>query len=123
MLIPVDGERAALIATGHVEPVQVWVEKDGRRQPGDQEKDEATGLDLWTVHALIVGDTRPVTIGVRVPSRECPAPAALAPVAFERLVVNARVDRNGKLATYWSAAGLAEPRRQTHQPKQEQAAA
>ena len=112
MLIPVDAERAALISTGHVEAVVVWEEREGRRQPGPQEIDEATSLPLWTVHTLMVGDTRPVTVGVRVPARECPAPTALAPVGFERLVVNARVDRNGKLATYFSAAGLVDPRAQ-----------
>lgn len=122
MLIPADSERLAIIATGHVEPVVKWVETNGRRQPGDQEVEEGTGVPLWTVHGLIPTDTRPTLVGVRLPARECPQPAPYAPVVFERLVVNAKTDKSGRFVTYWSAAGLAEPRRATAQSRQEQAA-
>lgn len=123
--LPIDSERLGAIAAGHVEPVMPWIEgPDGKRRPGtDQERDEATGLPLWTVHVMIAGGDRPELAQVRVPSRECPAPTPLAPIAFERLVCTTRVNRaTGQLAAYWGAAGLADPRRQGHQPKQEQAA-
>lgn len=124
--IPVDSDRLGAIAAGHVEPVFPWVEgPDGKRRPGtDQERDEATGLPLWTVHVMIAGGDRPELAQVRVPSKDCPAPTPLAPIGFERLVVNVRVNRaSGALGSYWSASGLADPRRQGHQPKEQQHAA
>lgn len=109
MLLPIDTDRLGLIATGHVEPVMPWIEgPDGKRRPGEtQERDEATGLPLWTVHALIPTDSRPTLAAIRVPSPACPEPAPFAPLAVERLEVNARVGRDGKLGTYWNAAGMA----------------
>lgn len=117
MLIPTDSDRLGAVSTGHVEPVMPWIEKDGRRQPGtDQERDEASGMLLWTVHAMVPIDTRPMLISVRVPARECPQPAPFEPIAFERLVCNARVNRqNGQLGTYWNADGLVDVR--TRQPQ------
>ena len=117
MLLPIDVERLGVIASGHVEPVFPWIEKDGRRQPGDHQETDDQGLPLWTVHALVMSDSRPTAIAVRVPARECPQPTALAPAAFERLECNARADRNGKLATYWAAAGIGADRRNgQHKP-------
>lgn len=107
--IAVDTDRAALVATGAVEPVREWVEKDGRRQPSDdQSRDEATGALLWQVHCLAVGEDRPEVVAVRVPAPDCPAPAAFSPVRFERLIVRVNVNRTtGQLGGYWSAAGIA----------------
>lgn len=124
--IPADAERLALISTGHCESVHEWIERDGRRQPADdQMRDEASGLPMWTVHCLAPGADRPELIAVRVPARECPQPKPYEPVAFERLVVRVSVNRStGVLGGYWSAAGLADPRRQgkPHQGEQQQAA-
>ncbi|MCD2191684.1 hypothetical protein [Actinomycetospora soli] len=122
MLLPIDADRLGVIASGHVEPVMPWVEKDGRRQPGTEQETDDAGVPLWTVHALVMSDARPTAIAVRVPSRECPQPPALAPAAFERLEVNARVNKStGQLGTYWSAAGIGHPARH-NQGKQDNAA-
>lgn len=113
MDLPIDAERLALVSTGHVEPVVAWVEgSDGKRRPGtEQERDESTGLPLWTVHGMVPSGDRPTLVAVRVPARQEPAVTPLAPVAFERLEATARVNRNsGQLAVYWRAAGLAEAR-------------
>ena len=121
MLLPIDADRLGVIASGHVEPVMPWIEKDGRRQPGEHQETDDAGVPLWTVHALVMSDSRPTAIAVRVPARECPQPQALAPAAFERLEVNARVNKTtGQLGTYWSAAGIGASARQHH--KQDQAA-
>lgn len=122
MLLPIDADRLGVIATGHVEPVMPWIEKDGRRQPGTEQETDDAGMPLWTVHALVMSDSRPSAIAVRVPSRECPQPPALAPAAFERLEVNARVNKTtGQLGTYWAAAGIGQTRQHGGQ-KSEQAA-
>lgn len=122
--IPADSDRLALIASGHVESVHEWIERDGRRQPAeDQMRDEATGMPLWQVHCMAPGGDRPELVAVRVPARECPQPKPFEPVAFERLVVRVSVNRStGVLGGYWSAAGVADARRQ-HKPQGEQQAA
>ena len=106
---PVDTDRLALLATGHVEPVHEWVERDGRRQPADeQSRDETTGLLLWTVHALVMSGDRPELVAVRLPARDTPEVDAQAPVRFERLECRVSVNRStGALSGYWAAAGLA----------------
>lgn len=127
---PVDSERLGAIASGFVEGVFAWVEKDGRRQPSDQqERDEQTNLPLWQVHALIAGDgDRPSLMAVRVPAAECPNPPALQPVGFERLSAVARVNKSsGQLSVFWSAAGVYDPKqpnrqRQHHEHKEGQPA-
>lgn len=120
--LPVDTDRLALIATGHVEPVREWIERDGRRQPSeDQSRDEETNLPLWQVHVMIPSGDRPELAAVRVPSREVPQVQQYGPVAFEHLVCRVSVNRqSGQLTGYWSAAGVADPRR--HGKPQEQAA-
>jgi hypothetical protein len=122
--LPVDSDRLGAVAAGHVEPVMPWIEgPDGKRRPGTvQETDEATGLPLWTVHVMIAGGDRPELAQVRVPSRDCPSPTPLAPIGFERLAVNVRLNRSGAIVSYWSAAGLADHRRQGQHKPQEQAA-
>jgi hypothetical protein len=115
MIIPVDSDRLGAIAAGSVEPVFPWVEgPDGKRRPGTEQERNDAGVPLWVVHVLLVSGDRPTVIQVRVPAYECLAPVALAPVAFERLEVNARVGRDGKLGTYWSAAGLVDNLRAGH---------
>lgn len=120
MQLPVDTDRLAAVFSGQVEPVMPWVEKDGRRQPGtEQERDEATGLPLWTVHAMIASGDRPTLMAVRVPSREVPDVQQFGPARFERLECTTRVNRSsGQLATYWSAAGIAQQGRQHHKAEQ-----
>lgn len=108
-MIPVDGERVGLVATGQVEPCRVWAERDGRRVlTDDVERDEVTGHQLWTVHAMALSGDRPEVVSVRVPAPTIPTPDPLSPVYFDRLTVNVRVDRAGKVAGYWSAAGMAD---------------
>ncbi len=63
--LPVDAEMLGAVATGHIEAVMVWADKDGRRQLTDQqERDETTGDELWTVHAMVPGGDRPELIAV-----------------------------------------------------------
>ena len=106
--LPVDTDRLALMSTGHVEPVHEWVERDGRRQPADEQSRDDTGLPLWTVHALVMSGDRPELVAVRLPARDTPAVEAHAPVRFERLECRVTVNRStGALSGYWAAAGLA----------------
>ncbi|MCD2191724.1 hypothetical protein [Actinomycetospora soli] len=122
MQLPIDTDRLAAVFSGQVEPVMPWIEKDGRRQPGtEQERDEATGHPLWTVHCMIASGDRPTLMAVRVPSPEVPDVQQFGPARFERLECSTRVNRtNGQLATYWSAAGLVNAARPA---KQHEAAA
>lgn len=114
MELPIDIERLGAVYTGQVEPVMPWIEgPDGKRRPGtEQERDQATGAPLWTVHAMVAAGERPTLIAVRVPSPTCPEPTPFTVASFERLVCTARVNRtSGQLGTYWSAAGVGTERR------------
>lgn len=124
MDLPIDTDRLAAVFSGQVEPVMPWIERDGRRQPGtEQERDEATGHPLWTVHAMIASGDRPTLMAVRVPSPQCPDVQQFGPARFERLQCTTRVNRSsGQLATYWSAAGIGDARRNS-QPKPAEAQA
>lgn len=122
MQLPIDTERLAAVFSGQVEPIHEWIERDGRRQPSDEQSRDDSGVPLWTVHCLIASGDRPTLMAVRVPSHECPQVQQFGPARFERLEAVCRVNRSsGQLATYWSAAGLVDPRRQHHK-QQEQAA-
>jgi len=105
--IPVAAEMLNLVAAGPCEAVAVWEEKDGRRVLTDrQEHDEETGEPLWTAYVMPTGTDRPEVLSIRVRARQMPVLTQFGPVAVDSLEVNARVDRNGKLAQYWSAAGI-----------------
>lgn len=110
--VPVDTSRLALLCAGPPEPVTQWVDDPatGRRKPSDQpERDQDTGLPLWRVHVLVPGgdNSRPELVAVQVPAQDLPVLAEFSPVTFERLEVRVAVGRDGRLAGYWGAAGVA----------------
>jgi len=123
--LPIDSERLTAAFSGQVEPVVDWITgPDGKRTPGDQARDEQSGLPLWTVHVMIAEGDRPMLAAVRLPAPECPTVQAFGPARFERLEAVARVNRNtGQLAIYWAAAGLADPRQGRRQQSEQPAAA
>jgi len=109
--LPVNAEMLGVVATGHVEPVMIWEDQGGRRVLTDrQERDEQTGDDLWTVHAMVPGGDRPELIAVRIPARQQPVVTPFGPVDFHGLEVRINVNKTtGQLAGYWSAVGVADP--------------
>lgn len=123
MQLPIDTERLAAVFSGQVEPVMPWIERDGRRQPGTEQERDDNNVPLWTVHAMIASGDRPTLMAVRVPSHECPQVQQFGPARFERLECTTRVNKSsGQLATYWSAAGIADARRNGQHKPAEQAA-
>ena len=61
---------------------------------------------------------RPEVLSVRVPARQQPVLTQFGPVAVDNLEVNVRVDKSGRLAGYWNAAGVrdaAQPARRNGQ--------
>lgn len=125
MQLPVDTDRLAAVFSGQVEPVMPWITgPDGKRSPGtEQERDDATGHPLWTVHCMVASGDRPTLMAVRVPSPGVPEVAQFGPAKFERLECVARVNRtSGQLALYWSASGIGDQRGRQHHKPAEQAA-
>lgn len=128
--LPVAPDRLALIATGHVNPVQEWVEtSDGRRAPSgnqarEKREDGSLGLPVWEVSVLPTDTDRPEIIAVQVAGQDEPKVAAYQPVQLDNLTVRVTVGRDGKLRGYWSATGAspAKGAHQQHQHKQEHAA-
>ncbi len=109
----VDSKRTSLMATGIVEAVPEWEDlPDGRRRPsGVQARDEDSGVPLWQVEVIYQqsswGRTATVTNRVTVPSQIEPVVTAFAPVGFEGLSVEVRVNRkSGALAEVWRADAL-----------------
>lgn len=120
--IPVAAELLGLVSAGQPEPLMRWDEKDGRRVLTDQqEKDEETGEPLWTAYLMPTGADRPEVLSVRVRARQQPVLTQFGPVAVDGLEVNARVGKDGRMAQYWSAAGIRDgaPNGHRPQPKQE----
>lgn len=121
--LPVDTDRIEFVASGHVNPVQLWVEdpaNPGQRKLGTapngeplQATDEATGEPLWTVDAFgesgQEGSERAEVIGVQVRAPYQPTVKKFAPVIFKDLVVRFSKGRDGNLKNYWSATGIVDP--------------
>ncbi len=108
----VESSRQTMIATGVVGIVQEWEERDGGRRPSDrQARDEATGMPLWNVEVLYqqasYGRVSSVTAMVAVGSVEEPKVSPLAPVGFEGLRVEVRVNKAKALVEAWAADALA----------------
>jgi hypothetical protein len=122
-MFAVDSNRQQMMATGVVEPVNEWIEVDGKRRPGDvQARDENTGAPLWGVEVVYQsvnwGRVSTESVKVTVPAREMPAPSLFSPIKFEDLVASVRVDkRNNGLSTSWEASGIAEMAGAKSQPK------
>lgn len=114
--LPIDSTAMPMIATGGVQPVAVWAElSDGSRKmvPDAQEKDE-TGVPLWTVEAMVPGQTdkdRAEVISVRIAAYDRPTVQQFGPVSFEGMVCACSVNRRtGALSQYWSALKVADGR-------------
>lgn len=108
--VPVDGQRINLISTGKVHAVPVW--QDGRMVDGQQVRDEATGMPLWSVDVVLDSadpTERSEALGVRIPSLSAPVVTKWQPVIFEGLVVAVRTNKAGGLTAYWNADGVAGP--------------
>ena len=104
----VDSSKQTMIATGVVGIVQEWEERDGGRRPSDrQARDEATGMPLWNVEVLYqqasYGRVSSVTAMVAVGSVDEPKVTPLAPVEFEGLRVEVRVNKAKALVEAWAA--------------------
>lgn len=127
--LPVATDRLQLVATGHVTPVQEWVElHDGRRTPsGNQARqkqdDGSLGLPLWEVAVLSPESDRPELVSVQVAANDEPKVAAYQPVQLDNLTVRVTVGRDGKLRGYWSATGASPAKGQPHQQKHQEHAA
>lgn len=103
-----DGQRINLISTGKVHAVPVW--QDGRMIDGQQVRDEATGMPLWSVDVVLDSadpTVRSEALGVRIPSLSAPVVTKWQPVIFEGLVVAVRTNKAGGLTAYWNADGVA----------------
>lgn len=110
--LPVDTSRLGLLATGHCNPVQEWVElSDGSRRPsGNQQRekreDGTLGAPLWTVDALVPGEERADLISVQVAAQDQPRVGQFQPLHLEGLTARVSVGRDGKLRMYWSATAV-----------------
>lgn len=110
----VDSKRQQMRATGIVNEVRDWVEgPDGKRRPGtEQARDENTGMPLWDLEVLYrqtsFGRESNVTGSVRVGGVDRPTVAEFAPVSFNNLTVEVRINRAGGLVESWRADGLDE---------------
>jgi hypothetical protein len=108
----VDSMRQPMVATAIVEPVMEWEETpDGRRRPSErQARDEGTGMPLWAVEVLYTqtsfGRESTVTAKVTVRAGEQPSPNRLAPIGFDGLRVEIRVNKAGGFVEVWAAEAL-----------------
>ena len=119
--VPVAAEMLGLVAAGQPDAVMVWEDQGGRRTLTDrQEHDDATGEPVWTCYLISAAGDRPEVLSVRVPARQQPVLTQFGPVAVDNLEVNVRVDKSGRLAGYWNAAGVrdaAQPGKRNGQPE------
>lgn len=112
--LPVDTSRIELIATGHINAVQEWIDDGtgGRKPSENQSRDEATGELLWQVDALGEsgrdGEERAEIVSVQVTAPYQPVVAKYTSIVFLNLVVRFTKARDGNLRNYWSASGIKE---------------
>lgn len=121
--VPVDSERIELIASGHIVPVQQWIEdpaNPGQRKlatgpTGEplQATDEQTGELLWNVDVYgesgQEGAERAEVVSVQVRAPYQPVLKKFAPVKFKELAVRFSKGRDGNLKNYWAASGVVDP--------------
>lgn len=112
--IPVDQDRVKFLGTESA--AERFDYADGKRAES-QARDEATGLPLWVVDALVIGggSDRAEIAGVKLPSRDKPVVPMGEIVHFEQLEVMPYTPQGGgRLQFSYRAAGI---RQATGQPK------
>ncbi len=112
--LPIDNTRVSLmLASETVEEVPAYAElSDGsrRRVDGRQATDPVSGLPLFFVYVMLLGEpgTRPEMVRVKVQSATLPTlPGLFQPVPFEGLTCTPYVDSSsGRVALSWKAEGI-----------------
>ena len=116
--LPIDTVKFRPIAMSTARPGAAFAElADGstRFVPGQQGVDRDSGLPTWEIDVAVPADEgddrgRMTAFTVRLAAQVQPQVTPLAPVQFVDLVARPAVGkRDGKLAIYWSAAGVATP--------------
>lgn len=119
MALPIDTARMTLIAMSTARPGAAFAElADGsmRFVPGQQGTDRDTGLPTWEIDCANPADAtdergRAALYTVKIVAQHAPQVTPLAPVVFTDLSVRPAVSkRDGKLALYWTASGVAAAR-------------
>ena len=100
----VDSKRQAMRATGIVDEVKEWEERDGKRRPSE--------IPLWSVEVIYKqtswGRESSVTGRVIVGMPQRPVLEEYARVEFVDLRAEVRVNQAGGLVESWSADGVAD---------------
>lgn len=109
----VDSKRQAMRATGIVDEVKEWEERDGKRRPSEiQARDEDTGMPLWSVEVIYKqtswGRESSVTGRVIVGMPQRPVLEEYARVEFVDLRAEVRVNQAGGLVESWLADRVAD---------------
>ena len=115
--LPIDTTKFRPIAMSTARPGAAFGElSDGTTRfiPGQQGVDRDTGLPQWEVDVVVPADAedergRMTTATVKIASQHQPQVQLAQPVSFTDLEVRPAVKRDGKLALYWSASGVAAP--------------
>ena len=116
--LPIDTSRLQLIAMSGARPGAAFAElSDGtmRFVPGQQGTDRDTGLPTWEIDAVAPAASdderaRMTTLTVKIAAQHAPQVTPGTPVQFVDLEVRPAVGkRDGKLALYWQASGVAAP--------------
>ena len=100
-------------ATGVVNAVMQWGEKDGKRYKTEtQDRDPDTGMLKWGVEVfhrrVNFGEDSTVTAVVEVGAAEKPDPMPMTPVTFEALELSIFPNKAGGFSERWSAEAIAD---------------
>jgi hypothetical protein len=116
--LPIDTTRFRPIAMSTARPGASFAElADGstRFVPGQQGIDRDTGLPVWEIDCVVAADAddergRMTAFTVKLVAQTAPQVQVAQPITFTDLEVRPAVGkRDGKLALYWSASGVAAP--------------
>ena len=119
----IDSVRQAMVATGIVQPVFEWIETpEGRRRPSEvQDRDEDTGMPLWSVEVSYrtesFGRETTVNAMVTVGAPEQPNPATFTHITFDVLRVNVHVNKAGGYSERWTAESVKHLTPEASRPK------
>jgi len=110
---PVESRRMRMDATGVVNAVMQWGEKDGKRYKTEtQDRDQNTGMPKWGLEVfhrrVNFGEDTTAVVVVEVGAAEKPDPAPMTPVVFEGLDVSIFPNKAGGFSERWSAEAIAD---------------